>query len=190
MLQSRVFVSGLLIISAVACGGSVSRSLALGEVSAVAGLTGSELPVRGFRSFSRLPQPARPRRQGASLRGPARVHGRPRPAAQGRPHVALPRADRRVDRASRDRRVAARRGACERDRARDARPSGRAALAGAYRGDPVDHAHGAAQRPMSNSRQGRSRRPVISSLHDRIPKSRWVSRIVRRARLAGMKGPA
>ena len=49
--------------------------------------------------------------------GAARVHGRPRPGAQGRAHVALPRADRRVDRAPRDRRVAARRGARERDRA-------------------------------------------------------------------------
>ena len=50
--------------------------------------------------------------------------------------------------------------------------------------------HGAMQRLMSYSRQGRSRIPVITSLHDRIPKSRCVNPIVLRASDAGMKGPA
>ncbi len=43
---------------------------------------------------------------------------------------------------------------------------------------------------MSYSRQGRPRRPSIVSLHERMPKSRWLSDMTRRARLAGMNGPA
>ena len=50
--------------------------------------------------------------------------------------------------------------------------------------------HGAMQRLMSYSRQGRSRLPVITSLHDRIPNSRCVRAIVLRANRAGMNGPA
>ena len=49
---------------------------------------------------------------------------------------------------------------------------------------------GAMQRLMSYSRHGRSRLPVITSLHDRMPNSRCVSPIVRRASDAGMNGPA
>ena len=49
---------------------------------------------------------------------------------------------------------------------------------------------GAMHRWMSYSRHGRSRMPVITSLHDRIPNSRCVSPIVRRASEAGMNGPA
>ena len=43
--------------------------------------------------------------------------------------------------------------------------------------------HGAMQRLMSYSRHGRPRRPVITSLHDRMPNSRCESTIVRRAKL-------
>ena len=50
--------------------------------------------------------------------------------------------------------------------------------------------HGATQRLMSYSRQGRPRSPVITSLHDRRPNSRCVRLIVRRARRAGRNGPA
>ena len=50
--------------------------------------------------------------------------------------------------------------------------------------------HGAMQRLMSYSRHGRSRVPVMTSLHDRMPNSRCVSPIVRRASDAGMNGPA
>ena len=50
--------------------------------------------------------------------------------------------------------------------------------------------HGARQRLMSYSRHGRPRLPVITSLHDRMPNSRCVSAIVRRAKLAGRNGPA
>ena len=46
------------------------------------------------------------------------------------------------------------------------------------------------QRLMSNSRHGRPRSPVITSLHDRMPNSLCVSDIVRRASDAGMNGPA
>ena len=50
--------------------------------------------------------------------------------------------------------------------------------------------HGAMQRLMSYSRQGRPRPPSITSLHERSPNSRCVSDIVRRASDAGMNGPA
>ena len=50
--------------------------------------------------------------------------------------------------------------------------------------------HGAIHRLMSYSRQGRSRLPVMTSLHERMPNSRWVNPIVRRASDAGMNGPA
>ncbi len=49
---------------------------------------------------------------------------------------------------------------------------------------------GAAQRLMSNSRQGRDRSPVITSLQDLRPNSLWLSDIALRASDAGMKGPA
>ena len=50
--------------------------------------------------------------------------------------------------------------------------------------------HGARQRWMSYSRHGRARLPVITSLHERMPNSRCVSAIVRRASRAGRNGPA
>ena len=43
---------------------------------------------------------------------------------------------------------------------------------------------------MSNSRHGRGRSPVITSLHDRMPNILCVSAIVRRASFAGRNGPA
>ena len=49
---------------------------------------------------------------------------------------------------------------------------------------------GAMQRLMSYSRHGRPRFPVITSLQERIPNSRCVSDIVRRAKWAGRNGPA
>ena len=49
---------------------------------------------------------------------------------------------------------------------------------------------GAMQRLMSYSRHGRPRLPVMTSLHERIPNSRCVSAIVRRAKRAGRNGPA
>ena len=57
-------------------------------------------------------------------------------------------------------------------------------------GEQTSSTHGAMQRLMSYSRQGRPRLPVITSLHERIPNSRCVSAIVRRAKCAGMNGPA
>ena len=63
--------------------------------------------------------------------------------------------------------------------------------ASAYSRSPQTSAtHGAMQRLMSYSRQGRSRFPVMVSLHERMPNSRCVSDIVRRANVAGRKGPA
>ena len=50
--------------------------------------------------------------------------------------------------------------------------------------------HGATQRLMSYSRQARPRRPLMTSLHERMPNSLWVSDIVFRARVAGRNGPA
>ena len=58
------------------------------------------------------------------------------------------------------------------------------------RGCTASSTHGAMHRLISYSRHGRPRLPVISSLHERIPNSRCVSAIVRRARLAGRNGPA
>ena len=43
------------------------------------------------------------------------------------------------------------------------------------------------QRPMSYSRHGRARSPVITSLHDRMPNSRCVSVIVLRAERGGQE---
>ena len=43
------------------------------------------------------------------------------------------------------------------------------------------------QRLMSNSRHGRPRSPVITSLHERMPNSRWVSDIVLRPSAAGIE---
>ena len=57
-------------------------------------------------------------------------------------------------------------------------------------GEQTEATQGAMQRLMSYSRHGRERRPLISSLHDRMPNSRWVSAIVLRASEAGMNGPA
>ena len=50
--------------------------------------------------------------------------------------------------------------------------------------------HGARHRLMSYSRQGRCRVPVMTSLHDRMPNTLWVSDMVRRANFAGRNGPA
>ena len=50
--------------------------------------------------------------------------------------------------------------------------------------------HGAMHRLMSYSRQARPRRPLMTSLHERMPNSLWVSDIVFRARVAGRNGPA
>ena len=50
--------------------------------------------------------------------------------------------------------------------------------------------HGATQRPIWYSRQGRSRFPVISSLQERSPNRRCARLMDRRARLAGRNGPA
>ena len=49
---------------------------------------------------------------------------------------------------------------------------------------------GATHRLMSYSRQARPRRPLMTSLHERMPNSLWVSDIVLRARVAGRNGPA
>ena len=50
--------------------------------------------------------------------------------------------------------------------------------------------HGATQRPISYSRHGRPRFPVISSLQERSPNRRCARLMDRRARLAGRNGPA
>ena len=49
-------------------------------------------------------------------------------------------------------------------------------------GEHTVSTHGAMQRLMSYSRHGRPRLPVITSLHDRMPKSRCVNAIVLRAK--------
>ena len=49
---------------------------------------------------------------------------------------------------------------------------------------------GARHRLMSYSKQGRSRLPVMTSLHERMPNSLCVSDMVFRAKCAGRKGPA
>ena len=65
------------------------------------------------------------------------------------------------------------------------------ATASAYcAGLQISSTQGATQRLMSYSRQARSRRPVITSLQDRMPNNLWVSDIVLRARVAGRNGPA
>ena len=56
--------------------------------------------------------------------------------------------------------------------------------------EQIDATQGARQRLMSYSRHGRARLPSMTSLHDRIPNSRCVRLIVRRATSAGMNGPA
>ena len=63
--------------------------------------------------------------------------------------------------------------------------------ASAYSPSPqISATQGAMQRLMSYSRQGRSRLPVMTSLHERMPNSRCVNDIVRRANVAGRNGPA
>ena len=54
----------------------------------------------------------------------------------------------------------------------------------------ISATHGAMQRLMSYSRQGRPRRPLMTSLQERNPNSRCDSTIVRRPSLAGRNGPA
>ena len=54
-------------------------------------------------------------------------------------------------------------------------------------GPQISRTQGAMQRPMSYSRHGRARSPVITSLHDRMPNSRCVSVIVLRAERGGQE---
>ena len=54
----------------------------------------------------------------------------------------------------------------------------------------ISRTHGAMQRLMSYRGTDAARSPVITSLQDRMPNSRCVSVIVRRASEAGRNGPA